>query len=348
MRTFFFWAPLAPPRSDRCDPTALVSWADRGAMIFLGAGLLQVVTGLDKGWLQFIPMAIGLLLFGLPHGAVDHLVALGLAGKPLRPIALSTVLFLYLTVVIAVLVLWVFFPAAAAIGFLIMTIYHWGKADLAFERFCLEGAPGSQSQFANGIHLILRGLIPIGLPFVFFPNEAFEFLNTCIHLFAPNHEIQTSAWRSFVAAVFILFFLIDLCLHLPHWRSPIARHIVTENFALVVFFYLVPPLIAISCYFVGWHGFRHLLRLCRYETAGQPIVGPPTGMARLCCQAIPFTLASILILASLFFWMADHVASAFETTALYLVLISALTLPHLIIVEWMDHREASLSKQRPF
>jgi hypothetical protein len=46
--------------------------------------------------------------------------------------------------------------------------------------------------------------------------------------------------------------------------------------------------------------------------------------------------------------MADRVASAFETTALYLVLISALTLPHLIIVEWMDHQEASLSKQRPF
>ena len=140
--------------------------------------------------------------------------------------------------------------------------------------------------------------------------------------------------------MFILFFLADVCL-LPYWRSPIARHIVAEDFALVVFFYSVPPLIAIICYFAVRHGLRHLLCLCLFEVPEQPIARPPTGMDRLCCQTIPCTLASILMLAAVFFWMMGRVVGAFETTALYFVLISALTLPRLIIVELMDHQEAS-------
>jgi hypothetical protein len=46
------------------------------------------------------------------------------------------------------------------------------------------------------------------------------------------------------------------------------------------------------------------------------------------------------MLAAVFFWMMGRVVGAFETTALYFVLISALTLPRLIIVELMDHQEA--------
>lgn len=346
MKTFFLWAPLAPPQPDRSHSPALARWADKAAVLFLGAGLVQVLFGFDEGWAQFIPMALGLLLFGLPHGAIDHLVALGLAEKPLRPAALSSVLFLYSTVVITVLACWLFFPSAAAIGFLIMTIYHWGNADLAFERYGLRGALESRGHLANGVHLILRGLIPIGLPFVFFPSEAFQFLNACVHLFAPNHEIPTSHGRSFVSAVFLLFFVSDLGLHLSRWRSSLARRIVVENFALVAFFYFVPPLIAVGWYFAGWHGLRHLLRLSRYESPEKPIVAPSRGISRLCCQAIPFTLASILILAGLYIWMSDRVAGAFETTALYLVLVSALTLPHLLVVEWMDIQEARLSKSQ--
>lgn len=37
--------------------------------------------------------------------------------------------------------------------------------------------------------------------------------------------------------------------------------------------------------------------------------------------------------------LADRIPSAYEGGALYLVLISALTFPHVIIVECMDHRE---------
>jgi hypothetical protein len=52
------------------------------------------------------------------------------------------------------------------------------------------------------------------------------------------------------------------------------------------------------------------------------------------------------MLVGLFLALPDRVANHFEVAALYLVLVSALTLPHLIIVEWIDRREAGISDQK--
>lgn len=340
MKTFFAWCPLDPPGQDAAVSRSLSRWATLGAMIFLGLGLVQVALGLDEGWTRFIPLAIGLLIFGLPHGAIDHLVALGLAGKALRPLPLATVVALYLAVVVAVIALWVWFPMVAAIGFLIMTIYHWGKGDLAFERCSFPEAPGFRGKVARGIHLILRGLTPIGLPFIIFPAQASEFINACLRFFTPDQLVDWSFWRNFLTFVFGFFFLGDLVVHWRHLRKPLARRILVENFALTLFFCLVPPLIAIGWYFAGWHGFRHLLRLSRYRAVGYP-TAPNLGaqMARIGWQAFPFTVVSVMMLVEMLIWMAPGKSTIFGGTALYLVLISALTLPHLMIVEWMDRRE---------
>jgi Brp/Blh family beta-carotene 15,15'-monooxygenase len=162
-----------------------------------------------------------------------------------------------------------------------------------------------------------------------------------VQLFAPDYQIEWHFWRIFVYTGFILLFSSDLWVHLRHFREPLARRILVENFALTLFFSFVPPLIAIGWYFAGWHGFRHLLRLSCYESFDRPAVADLRArMARLGWQALPFSLVSVVMLAGMFIWMADRVSSSFEGSALYLVLISALTLPHLIIVEWMDRRES--------
>jgi Brp/Blh family beta-carotene 15,15'-monooxygenase len=319
---------------------ATARWADRCAILFLGLGLLQTFVGLDFGWFRFLPLALGMILFGLPHGAVDHLVALGLAGRSLSHLPLTIVIGLYLLVVVAVFASWVFFPFAAAVGFLIMTVYHWGKSDLAFERFCLEPAAAIRNRTGDGIHLILRGLIPIGMPFCAFPTEATEFVEACVRLFAPNQEVNLKSWQYLTFALLFSCFVWDGWVHLRQHEAKVARRVLVENMVLVAFFGLVPPLIAIGWYFAGWHGFRHILRLSHYEPPG---VGSPAQaehrVLRVLWQALPFTLAAILMLAGLAAGMMDRVLGTFGGVALYLVLVSALTLPHLLVVEWMDHRQ---------
>lgn len=338
--SFFQWRPLRPCARATTVPSLLSKWADRAALIFLGLGFIQVATGLDQGLLSFIPLALGILLFGLPHGAIDHLVALGLAGKPLRLPPLSAVLSLYLLVAFTVLGLWVVFPLGAAVGFLLMTIYHWGQGDLTFERLWKKHEVRQRGRWRDHVHWLLRGTIPIGIPFIAFPEQAGDFINACARLFSPDFETGWDLWRNIVTGLFIILFAADLGNHVRHFRDPLARRALIENFLLVAFFFWVPPLVAIGWYFAGWHGFRHILRLCHYQANNDAARHDlPATMLRRGQQAIPFTLLAVLMLAGLFMGLRDRVSSHFEIVALYLVLISALTLPHLVIVEWMDHRE---------
>lgn len=340
MRSFFAWQALRPPETAGGQAAPIRTWADGGAVLLWILGLLQLAFGLEAGLLQLLPLIVGLLLFGLPHGAIDHLVALGLAGQAMRPRPLGLILLLYLVLVVAVIVLWIQVPFLAAAGFLLMTLYHWGKADVVFERLFYEPVGRSHCALEDWVHLLLRGLIPVGLPFLAFPDQAVAFINGCIHLFAPEIQPNWSFWRRVVLIVFGSLFLADALCHGRRWRGPSARRVLLENVALTAFFWHVTPLVAIGWYFVGWHGYRHFLRLCRYEPGGRSRTRAIfQSMQRRVWQALPFTLVSVLMLLALYGSMQERVSDPFAGAALYLVLISALTLPHLVIVEWMDRRE---------
>ena len=345
MRGLFGWRTLTPPDTCRRARLPLDRWADFGAAVFLGLGLAQGLLGLDKGWFQLVPLALGLLLFGLPHGSIDHLVALGLAGSGMKIGPLFVVLALYFAVVVAVLSLWAVFPVGAALGFLLMTIYHWGKSDVAFERFCRPTTPSFRQPMADWIHLILRGLIPIGVPFVAYPEHVTAFLNACLSFYSPDAEVSTAFLSPLVLVVFAVFLFADCMLHLWHFYQPSARRILLENLALTLFFLSVPPLVAIGWYFAGWHGLRHVLRLCAYEANTETKRGSlRVRLSVFAWQALPFTVVAICLLFILFWWMADREASPLNRAALYLILVSALTLPHLVVVEWMDRREEKTSR----
>ena len=346
MKRWFAWAPLAPPGHNSPPPPGTARRADLIALVFLGLGLLQIIFGMGEGNLRFIALGLGMLLFGLPHGAIDHLVALGLAAKPLRPAPLAIVISLYLLVVLAVLGFWMLAPPAAVLGFLIMTVWHWGKADLAFERFILPSFRSFRSRPGDLIHSLIRGMIPIGIPFIAFPDQATEFINACARVFDPGHEFAAHLWHTPVLVLLTILLATDLFLHLRHWRKPLARRVLIENTLLTAFFFLVPPLVAIGWYFAGWHGFRHILRLSSYLPQEKPESVPAdqkiratSRILRVARQAIPFTLASVLMLVALYAGLFARIPNPLQAIALYLILISALTLPHLIIVEWMDLRE---------
>lgn len=340
MKSFFAWQPLEPASAGGGASATTARWADGSALICLLFGSLQAMLGLDVAWFRFAPLLIGIFLFGLPHGAIDHLVALGLAQRKLRFRPFASVVTVYLIVVVAVLLLWWVAPLLAALAFLAVTIFHWGKADRAFEVLSPGYAGLALKPIETAVHLALRGLIPIGLPFLAFPDDASEFTNACIQLFAPGFQLDWSLWRRFLFGIVLILFIADNWACIRRIRKPAAQRLLVENVALVGFFCFVSPLVAIGWYFVGWHGCRHFLRLCLYQPPEQ--TDPATMWQRMRLrnwQALPFTLVSVGMLLALSWVSRIHIDDALAAAAGYLVLISALTLPHLIIVEWMDRRE---------
>ena len=336
MTRLFKWCPLQPPS---LYPKSLTSVANRFALAAALTAAGMMLFGLEQGFGLYLPLILSVFLFGLPHGAIDHLVMIGLARRQMRLTALAGACLIYLIPVVLFLILWFLSPLAGLVLFLGITIYHWGKADLAFEsilRPATQQAP-RVPRFLSFSHLLLRGFLPIGTPFLAFPGATEAFITACTSSFGYDFTLPGAVRLGLLLCLSALllseYFYLKTC-------GPQRRQLLAEDAGLLIFFILVPPLLAIGLYFCLWHGLRHVLRLIHYrstpdETEPEQLV---EGLKRFYIRALPFTLASLLILLVVLLFLPE-VSRGEQLIGLYLVVISSLTLPHLIVVEWMDARE---------
>ena len=111
--------------------------------------------------------------------------------------------------------------------------------------------------------------------------------------------------------------------------------------SLLILFYLTPPLLAVGTYFVAFHAWRHLLRLSALRdqlTSFEPLSRWTHSFTQLLLLSIPLTLASLAFLR----WIPPFLTSSFPKgenwVGPYLVLLAVLTLPHAILVGWIDKK----------
>ncbi len=104
----------------------------------------------------------------------------------------------------------------------------------------------------------------------------------------------------------------------------------------------MPPVLAVGLYFTLWHAPRHVARLVLLDPAGSRYLGagrPIRALARFAAEAAPLTLLALVLLVALLLAVPRAAGDPGSLLALYLVLISALTLPHAVIVALMDARQ---------
>lgn len=332
MKSFFQWTSLYPPgKPSRVEGRLANRFGISAGLL----GLAMVVLGIDSGLALYLPILASAFLFGLPHGAIDHLVVLGLAKRSLTLKALLVVCFAYLGLVLAMLGLWWASPFFAVMLFLVITIYHWGRADLAFDSLLNPAALQATPKVLQYNHALLRGFFPIGLPFLAFPEATEAILNACSISFGYEYELSHSLRVGILLCLFLLLVgeIAYLGRQKEQWKLRLA-----EDLGLIVFFTFVPPLLAVGLYFCFWHGLRHVLRLIRYKGEEAQLVSVAGRLKCFYCQALPFTFASILMIGGILL-LLPKLAGLYEFIGIYLVIISALTVPHLLVVEWMDRRE---------
>ena len=309
-----------------------VSWGGVGLSLVLAPWIREAP---PAWWLA--PWAASVVVLGLPHGALDPFVPFRLLGVDLRAGPLAAFCAVYLGAAVLGVAVWAVAPVAAALGFVALTWAHWGQGDV----FALR-ALGWDAHLASRAHLtlagVVRGALPMVVPLASQPLAYADVLSGLSDLFAPGAGeglvagVQAAASPAQVGLVGLVAVYAVVGAASAHRRG--AWHAFTADLAevgvLAAFFAWLPPLWSVGVYFSLWHALRHLARL-------EPIVSPRRPI-RLALLAAPATLGAVALFAGLGWALTGREAPA-QWVEVYLVGIAAVTVPHVLVVAWMDVRQ---------
>ncbi|MDO9379666.1 MAG: Brp/Blh family beta-carotene 15,15'-dioxygenase [Nocardioidaceae bacterium] len=279
-----------------------------------------------SGWRGFawVVLVAGLLL-GLPHGAVDHLVAGWWLGR--RAPHVVGLVAAYAVVAGAAYGLFTTFPAAGLAVFVLLSGWHFGTGDLGFD----DLRTGSSRR-----HRLLRATahaaVVLALPALVHPG-AVEPIVASITTTAPT--VPESARTAAIAVVLVLVTLAVV----GEWSQRRGLW-ATELVLLTLLVLTTDPLVAFGAYFGGWHSVRHLARVLVDNPANGPALRrgslrePLLGFSR---AAVLPTAVSLGLLAAL--WVSGDGWRDFAGD--YMALLAGLTVPHLLVVAWSDRRRAA-------
>lgn len=295
-----------------------------GATLFVAG--LSVTGALSLGSVAFVVLMVLVALTGIPHGAVDHVVAADLYGLTSSWSDQATFYGVYLALMAAYGVLWMISPVVSLALFLGLTVYHFGQADLAYWNV---PAPGHVLLYAS------RGILLMGLPIVAFP----ELVDP---IFMAIADVQVSAWPGVSTAPTALLTALvvqhaGVLLLMQRGGTPTWGDVGRELFNTAVLAALListHPLVGFAVYFGLWHSLGHILEILRFFQRH----GRRATLGHFYRKAALFTLISFVGLGGLYL-VNEAFGAQEQMIALLFILISVLTLPHMLIVEAMYQRQ---------
>ena len=318
-------------------PTAIIGWATIALTI-----AVAVAAPAFAAAYALAPLLLGIVVIGLPHGALDHRIPerLGVAWAK-RPAAMAAYLGGYALLALAVLGAWSIAPTVAFVAFLAATLWHWGQGDIAF----LERFAGRRRTRFRTFDILLRGALPMAVSIWAHPETAEALLTQAAAAFGRS-DVTLALGSPAVAgslAAFLIAALVTYAIGVPRaWPTARGRAFdVAEVALLIALFAIAPAYLAIGMYFLWWHSLRHLAHLLLLQPGAESAL--PTGRwgaacARLAVDLLPITLIAVAFLIALTAWALPRVAGVEGFTALYLAWISALTAPHMLVVAWLEAR----------
>ncbi|MEA1931797.1 MAG: Brp/Blh family beta-carotene 15,15'-dioxygenase [Euryarchaeota archaeon] len=303
-----------------------------------------LVFGAPSRGVQLLPFAVSIVIFGLPHGAVDHLTLPWVYDEPPTRRWLAIVGGLYLLVGLAYAMIWFVAPIAAFALFILITWFHWGQGEL-HPLVELVDPTHLRTRTARALTVAARGALPMVVPLVAFPEEYRWVAARLVGLFgtvdlAVLDPIFSPVGRGAAAAVVATLLVASLAVG---YRSGEGRESWLVDSGELVFlsayFLVVPPILAIGMFFPCWHSVRHITRLLLLDDAAAARLDEGelwSALARFGRLATPLTVGALLVFGGLALAVPVDPGSGPDLFAVYLVGIAVVTAPHVVVVTWLD------------
>lgn len=264
------------------------------------------------------------LIAGIPHGAVDHLMATRLARG--RSLAVIIGAYAGLAALVWVLLRWAGPTALAAV--VVLSAIHFGLGELEVSRRLTGWRPSALPAIAT----VVAGSGALALPLAR-SGEQFSAVAAAVSpglarvLAAPPLQVGvTAGWLACA--------VITIVAALRAGHPVVALDIVLIG-ALGM---LAPPLVAFSVWFGGWHALRHSARLLTVEPGCAALLADGRRRRAVHRLARLAALPALAVLAAVGALVWVTLASPEPTVAVAeaLRVLLALTVPHMAVVLWLD------------
>ena len=294
------------------------------AVLAVSTGLLFIVLsllfpGVVHGAGPWILLA-SVIVIGIPHGAIDHIMAEKVYGLDNTWKGTAQFYGGYLGLMFVVGMLWLLEPVIGMLFFFAISIYHFGQADM--EDFVTPGSSGIPWYVVRGS--LVLGLILFSDTSVSYPIMA-QALSMDPQTLAGALPAGPGALIVLSALYALLFSSAVLTGKVVNWARLLA-----DSTLILILFLTAGPLVGFAVYFALWHSAGHIVEMQQFLREKRR----PMSLKSFYKAAAPFTLISLFGLAVLAginhaFGLED------QFIALMFILISVLTLPHMVIVDRM-------------
>jgi Brp/Blh family beta-carotene 15,15'-monooxygenase len=336
-RTAEVWRVTGARRLPGGVPADRPSWRQGTYLALAVAAVASLLAPSAVQLVLWLPLLIGLVVVGMPHGAIDHLVPGRVLGRPLSVGALTVLLAGYVLLAAAGVALWLAEPGVAVVALLVVAAVHWGQGEVWFLVHGLGRArPRSRVSYVSII--AARGLLPVLGPIVAHPASFQRALHGALAPFGAGRLDLAPHGPAEVVGVLVLAGAVAAALVACGRDGPGGRgRDLGELAGLTVFVCITPPVLAIGTYFVAWHSVRHVARLAALER-------PPRSISHLARDAAPCTAIALAAVVALGGAVAVDALSAPALAGVSLAVVFGLTLPHSLIVAWMDRRQEIMGR----
>jgi beta-carotene 15,15'-dioxygenase len=319
-------APAFPHRVDVVRAAAV--WSRWIAVIVLAAGGMLAALGPVAGWTPPVVLAVAGVGFvaGMPHGAVDHVLLSRASGRPLVAVTAG---YGSLAVVVWVLLRWG--GPAPLLVVAVLSVVHFGMGELEAQRDADGRGPRPVVAVTTAVAATGALLLPLA-------RSGADMRDVATAL-APG--LGAAIGSGEVRATLAAFWFVAACVTVVAALRVGRRAVVLDVVLVGAMGALLPPLVAFALWFGGWHALRHAGRLLTVEPGSAALVrsGRTSDAVRRLTRlaAIPSVAAVLTLTAIAGFTVAAADLPGAVAEALRILL--ALTVPHMLVVLWMDRRQ---------
>ncbi len=266
-----------------------------------------------------------ILLTGIPHGALDHLIQKTTDNHANRQYNFTFFLVKYLSLMAFYALAWFWFAGFSLLLFLVISAWHFGETDI--EKTPKNAPIWSFTRLLYGFYILAFILL----------THADE-TSPIIEQMISRQGSSLVCWQFIHNNVKQILYLLGLSLATILIVAQSQHRIQFDKVRLLrlalilVISIWLPLLPAFALYFGGWHSLCAFDNIHRYLQKDHPTLS----FRQVYIKTIPLTAIAITFLGT-FFWYQHNFMQQYDPFAILFIFISLITLPHLTIAHQMNN-----------